>query len=413
MYNIPTNYCINDNRTKKEFKIITFSNYKKRDVIIAFKTALIKSNLEEAVRWMVELNCSGYNKFILDAITEIYLKYININNILFYIYLNRQIKQLYKIINKYPTSEELHIRNLQETRNLLSELTAICTLSKKNNLFIDTALPKISRNKLFSITELKKHQIATDLSCVYRYIYETDSKELKLALNEIVYNLNSEYGSYKECIFWYEWLERVDNILKRRDEQFKCRETVLKVPNDYKNLWVFKIWEILDNLTLPDIVSKYIDKFFQDYLNNFKIATLRKKKYLLFICFYITKNHNFITNMEQNEHLIIQTVANINKMYYSIAKNIVLNNNSFDTLINPHITAIDSFESRDSSQDPTRNTVTVNNNVSINRDSNTVYINRNIDQEYDFEEVIEEEAVKKTRSDIKLGYFKSIISKKS
>ena len=117
--------------------------------------------------------------------------------------------------------------------------------------------------------------------------------------------------------------------------------------------------------------------------------------------------------MEQNEHLIIQTVANINKMYYSIAKNIVLNNNSFDTLINPHITAIDSFESRDSSQDPTRNTVTVNNNVSINRDSNTVYINRNIDQEYDFEEVIEEEAVKKTRSDIKLGYFKSIISKKS
>ena len=212
MYDIPSNYCIDDNRIKTSFKIVTFSNYKRNDVQIAFKTALIKSNLEEAIRWMVELNCSGYNKLILDAITEVYLKYININNVLFYVYLNRQIKQLYKIVNKYPKSEELHMRNLQEVRNLFAELTAICVLSKKNNLFIETALPKINRNKLFSISELKKHQTATDLSNVYKYIYETDSKELKLALNEIIYNLNSQYGSYKECIFWYEWLEKVENI---------------------------------------------------------------------------------------------------------------------------------------------------------------------------------------------------------
>ena len=74
MYDIPSNYCIDDNRIKTSFKIVTFSNYKRNDVNIAFKTALIKSNLEEAIRWMVELNCSGYNKLILDAITEVYLK---------------------------------------------------------------------------------------------------------------------------------------------------------------------------------------------------------------------------------------------------------------------------------------------------------------------------------------------------
>lgn len=405
MYDIPSNYCIDDNRIKTGFKIVTFSNYKRNDVNIAFKTALIKSNLEEAIRWMVELNCSGYNKLILDAITEVYLKYININNVLFYVYLNRQIKQLYKIVNKYPKSEELHMRNLQEVRNLFAELTAICVLSKKNNLFIETALPKINRNKLFSISELKKHQTATDLSNVYKYIYETDSKELKLALNEIIYNLNSQYGSYKECIFWYEWLEKVENILKKRDEKFKCRETNLKVPEDYKKLWIFKIWEILDNIDVPELVRKYINKFFLDYLDDFRLVTIRKKKYLLYICFYICKNYNFITNMEPNEHLVIQTVANINKMYYSISKNIILNNNSYDCLVNPVITCVNSNQNTDD--------IPVTDRVSINRNTNTVSINRNIDQEYEFEDIIEEEAVKKTKSEIKLDYFKSIISKKS
>ena len=199
--------------------------------------------------------------------------------------MNRQIKQLYKIVNKYPKSEELHMRNLQEVRNLFAELTAICVLSKKNNLFIETALPKINRNKLFSISELKKHQTATDLSNVYKYIYETDSKELKLALNEIIYNLNSQYGSYKECIFWYEWLEKVENILKKRDEKFKCRETNLKVPEDYKKLWIFKIWEILDNIDVPELVRKYINKFFLDYLDDFRLVTIRKKKYFIIYLF--------------------------------------------------------------------------------------------------------------------------------
>ena len=109
--------------------------------------------------------------------------------------------------------------------------------------------------------------------------------------------------------------------------------------------------------------------------------------------------------MEPNEHLVIQTVANINKMYYSISKNIILNNNSYDCLVNPEITCVNSNQNTDD--------IPVTDRVSINRNTNTVSINRNIDQEYEFEDIIEEEAVKKTKSEIKLDYFKSIISKKS
>jgi hypothetical protein len=397
MYDIPGNYCINDSRIKNEFKLVTFSNYKKKDVITAFKTSLIKSNCEEAIRWMVELNCSGYNKSIMDCINEIYLKFININNILFYIYFKKQYRQFNKIIKKYPRKEELHIRNLQTIRNLLAELTAICSLSKKNNLFSNNALPKINNNKIFNSNELKKHLLAKDLSNVYKYIYETDSKELKLALNEIIFNLNHPSGSYKECIFWYEWLEKVNTKLKNKDQRFKCRDTTLKVPNEYKNTWVFKIWEILNNVHISDLVSKYINKFFMDYLENFKNSTIRKNKYLIFICFYICKNDNFLTQINQYDHLIIQTVANINKMYYSISKNTPFQNYNFKSLVNHEI--VNEIQENHENEIEEENC----------ENSDIVVLNNNIDQEYDIVE--EEEAVKKSHSDIKLDYFKLIIPK--
>jgi hypothetical protein len=134
-----------------------------------------------------------------------------------------------------------------------------------------------------------------------------------------------------------------------------------------------------------------------DYLENFKNSTIRKNKYLIFICFYICKNDNFLTQINQYDHLIIQTVANINKMYYSISKNTPFQNYNFKSLVNHEIV--------NEIQENHENEIEEENR----ENSDIVVLNNNIDQEYDIVE--EEEAVKKSHSDIKLDYFKLIIPK--
>jgi len=67
----------------------------------------------------------------------------------------------------------------------------------------------------------------------------------------------------------------------------------------------------------------YIKKLESYYKKNFKISIMSKKKYLFFIAFYIIKTDiNWNINIFQQEHLIIQSNININKMYKNIIQNI-------------------------------------------------------------------------------------------
>jgi hypothetical protein len=67
----------------------------------------------------------------------------------------------------------------------------------------------------------------------------------------------------------------------------------------------------------------YLKKLHSEYKKNFKLSQISKKKYYLFIGFYIIKkNIKWNINIFQQEHLIIQTNININKMYENIINNI-------------------------------------------------------------------------------------------
>ena len=77
---IPESYIITDIRNTKDFKGITISGYKRSDVIKAYENSMINNNLEDAIRWCVELHSTGLNDVIWNSLLSIYLKYIHIND---------------------------------------------------------------------------------------------------------------------------------------------------------------------------------------------------------------------------------------------------------------------------------------------------------------------------------------------
>ena len=313
MISIPENYIIYDIRTSKDFRNLTISGYKKADVINAYQNSMINNKLEEAIRWGCELHASGLEKKIWDSLYLLITKYIHLNNPKFFIYYVKRLKDYKKIIKSFPPKNyELFSRNNQEIRNMIGELTSISCITKKNNLFLPNSLPKLGKN-FFETGDLKKRMLSTGLNEMIDFFYNSTSKEMRLAINEIYINLISKKGTFDNLLYWYIWLEKMENIRKKDDG---CE-------NDLKNilideLWVMIIWRVINKYKkrLDNNSVIYIDKIHEVYIDNFKVNQITKKKYLIFMAFlFFRKNINLSFNLYPSEHLIIQVNGNINRMY--------------------------------------------------------------------------------------------------
>jgi hypothetical protein len=310
---IPDSYIITDIRNTKDFKGITISGYKRSDVIKAYENSMINNKLEDAIRWCVELHSTGLNDVIWSSLLSIYLKYIHINNPKYFFYFLKRKKDYDNVANKFHKKHEIFIRNNQEIRNLYSELTAISSLSKKNNLFLPKSLPIINL-KINTQDQLRQRIISKNLDSIFDYIFNSTSAEEKLALNEIYTNLKSVYGTFQNCLFWYLWLEKKENTNNN-----------IKNKHNIKELWTFILWKIILHFEkrLQKNDSIFIKKMHNEYIHNFKLSQMSKKKYLIFISLYILKNNiQWNINIFSKEYLIIQTNANINIMYQNIKTNI-------------------------------------------------------------------------------------------
>jgi hypothetical protein len=308
---IPESYIIHDTRIGKDFKGITICGYKRKDVLNAYQNSMINNKLEDAIRWVVELHSTGLNLQIWESIKNIYFRYIHINNPKLLFYILKRERDYLNIIKTYPKKHEIFTRNNQEIRNLYSELTSICVLTTKSNLFLQKSLPTIN-NKSFDKEDIHKRMISRDLDKITEYLFNSSSNELKLAFNEIINNIYMKNGTFQNCIYWYLWIEKIEHI----------RKTVY---NDIDEHWIFILWNILIQYSDENIINNnltFIKKLHKYYKTNFKLSDISKKKYYFFIVFYVLKlDINWNINIFQQEDKIIQTNANINIMYQNIIKN--------------------------------------------------------------------------------------------
>ena len=313
MISIPQNYIIYDIRTAKDFRNLTISGYKKSDVINAYQNSMINNKLEEAVRWGCELHSSGLEKKIWDSLYLLITKYIHLNNPKFFIYYMKRLKDYKKIIKSFPSKNyELFSRNNQEIRNMIGELTSISCITKKNNLFLPNSLPKLGKN-FFETGELKKRMLSTGLNEMIDFFYNSTTKEMRLAINEIYMNLISKRGTFDNLLYWYIWLEKMENI-RKKDEGGE-KDILID------ELWVMIIWRVINTYKkrLDNNSVIYIDKIYEAYFDNFKVNQIMKKKYLIFMAFlFFRKNIHLSFHLYPSEHLIIQVNGNINRMYERI-----------------------------------------------------------------------------------------------
>ena len=142
---------INDVRTNKEFKSMTFSNFKKSDVCKELLSCINKNKLESALNWSVELICSGYLKDLWETIILVISKHIHLGNPKLPIYIDKRFDNFKAIVDNGYVDNELALRNSDQMRTLFAELiTVLCDSDKKPSFEII----KNSRRRIFLIKNL-------------------------------------------------------------------------------------------------------------------------------------------------------------------------------------------------------------------------------------------------------------------
>ena len=123
---------IQDSRTVKELKGITFSGYKILAVVKKMIVSMLDEKIEEACYWCAELICSGHYSEIWEAIIQYYCKYIHIANPKLSLYIWCKLKKFKENMNDLDTNEEeLELRNNPGFRQMFIEIVVTLTISTK------------------------------------------------------------------------------------------------------------------------------------------------------------------------------------------------------------------------------------------------------------------------------------------
>ena len=310
---------INDIRTIQDFKQYSFSKFKKSEVKKELLKTLTSEKLENIFYWTAELICSGHFIDIWEIILLFISKYIHLANPKIPIYINKRFQSFKEIIGMGYIGNELSLRNNINIRKLFFEIMIILCFSKKNHSFEQI---KMNSDEDFDMVYLSNKLKAPNLTYATSYMMNGDPKELFIAINEFVYNLENKNS--RTCCYWVEWIIEFDNICKKKKETSKCeRRDFIPIEAKYQmdNIWI--IWDILlkksyDHNSNKIIMQNLLDLFCVKYTT----PAIKKRRYIIYFAInLLIENVNYNVDIVHDKQYVQEVLKRSLDIFKQLKKN--------------------------------------------------------------------------------------------
>ena len=316
-------YQIDDSRNTQDFKMKTFSGFKKTDVMNAVLKSIETKKIENACYWASECIVSGYVLALWEKLIVFSSKIVHINNPNLPVYLLRKNKVLFNQVTRIHSKSkenELLLRNSQMIRNLFFDVISTLTTSSKTKRY--DKYPKLNDKEDFDFGNIQKRLFAQMNILPPNMIHFNDPDELRIIMNEIFTLLKNQQFGYDKCIYWVMWLFRWEALHKKKKTPWLVDER--NVSGISKKLQANVIWVIWDviyeevNHRKDEKIKEQVDALYELYKWNYSIGKRNTRLPLLFNAIgYLTHSIQFKFPVRMNYKIFIQVQCNVNKMFSS------------------------------------------------------------------------------------------------
>jgi hypothetical protein len=312
-------YLIQDTRMYENFSKISFSGYKKTDVMNVLLKSIETKKIENTCNWVAECLCSGYIENCWEKILLYASSVISINNPLLPFYLYKKNILFYNIYDNIDHNKEkneiINLRNDQIIRNLFFSVSTILSLSSKTKRY--NKYPKIKLED-FNFNNISLRLSANTNLLPNNFIHFNEPEELKIIINEIYFHLKNKLNGYDKCIYWILWILEWEKKIKKNKGSWNIDNRNINVDEKYKGDLIWIIWELIliESKNRNTDIQKQVKSLHELYISNFKIGKKYKRlPYLLNSVVYLMHNINFNIKLIPNLDVYIQSQINNNKLF--------------------------------------------------------------------------------------------------
>ena len=346
-------YQIFDSRKLIDFKTQTFGGYSKSDVNSQLDKAIQAEELEKSIYLSFQLLFSGYVNLLWDKLINLIYKNINTNNPNIPKFMYEKQKKWDSIVLQkiYKKDNILLLRNNVIIRELIVELVCIIILSRKRKL---EQLKKITKGD-FVLSSFKSRLEAKDSSLSSNYLKENDPSEVRIAMNELVYQMKQR--NFDKVLYWLSWMLEWDKLNVKQYGKFKVHPRLVQgVEPKFATNIIWLIWEYINDIrfkvntfsthnSLTEEDNEQINYLWKCFTLNYSNTKRNKRIHLVIWALKIIVNPlDFSIKLIDKEYLLFQILANYNIMIekiksqennkndYQLSKyNLVIKNNYIQT----------------------------------------------------------------------------------
>lgn len=309
---------INDIRKNNEFKGISFSGFKKVDVVKILMKSIDDNKIEDSCYWSAELICACHYIDLWEVIVLYMSKHIHLANPKLATYINMRYDNFKHILLNGYTDNEIALRNNTKIRQLFAEIMCVLCNSRKNHILNSI---KISPDE-FDLSKIQTKLKAPDTTYAVGFIKSGDPKELFIAINELIYHI-----SVKDIIsscYWIEWVIEFNNTCAKNNNDLKCERRAfipIKETEQMHVIWI--IWEIcLDKCKDNTYHKKIIESLLNLYTMRFSKGVVKRRRFILYLAIstLLSTSSNTIPVIA-NTDIINFIAGKVNGIYKQIKKN--------------------------------------------------------------------------------------------